>query len=329
MEIKETIKTLNHLARLCLAGASGFSTVAENVQNRGLKLLLQQYAQQRAEFAQALQAEIKRLGGEAKTGRNLLGVIHRGRIDIMATLTIGAENVEKVALREAVIGEKAVLQAYQKALRKELPAETRKLLEAQQQQIQTVSAEVQKLRGSREGRLLVRAFRQEQDVARARKELRQAGIGENAIEVMSFGSMTAQPLPESTTRGETAVSGAVGGAIWIGILGSLSGALMVWLPGLGPDGHLPAALTWALVTLGAVLVGALFGGIMGWLIGMGIREEHIHLYNTTLSEGGYLLKVQAPRAQASQLYQLLRRQELLAERPKEVKEALMPATNGA
>ncbi len=328
MEVKETIKTLNHLLRLCLAGANGFSTVAENVQNRGLKLLLQQYAQQRAEFAQALQAEIERLGGEVKTGRNWLGVIHRGRIDITATLTIGAESVEKVVLREAVIGENAVLQAYQKALRKGLPAETRRLLESQQQQIQSVSAEVQKLRGSREERVVVRAFRQEQDVARASKELRQAGIGESAIETIPLSAVTAKPLPESSTRGETAASGAVGGAIWIGILGSLSGALMVWLPGLGPDGHLPAAITWALVTLGAVLVGALFGGIMGWLIGMGIREEHVHLYNTTLSEGGYLLKVRAPRSQASQVYQLLRRQELLAERPDESQESFVPAPKG-
>ena len=84
---------LNGLRRLCVAGEKGFEVVAANVSNRGLKVLLKSYAQQRASFVVALQDEIESLGGSWSERRSARGVIHRGRINIFAALTIGTQSM--------------------------------------------------------------------------------------------------------------------------------------------------------------------------------------------------------------------------------------------
>ena len=128
---KRVVDTLNHLYKMCDAGERGFGTAAENVSNRGLKVLLKNYAHQRRQFAAELRAEIERLGGQPTERTSIRGIVHRGRMDIVATLTIGPENAENVVLKEAALGEQAAVNAYKRALETDLPAETRQLVERQ------------------------------------------------------------------------------------------------------------------------------------------------------------------------------------------------------
>jgi len=124
-----TRNALVNLYKTVEDGEKGYAVVASNVKNRALKILFQSYSQQRRQFKEEIFNEIQRLGGEARPKDSILGMIHRGRIDIFATLTIGDENVEKVLLKEVRLGERVALRTYERTLKQELPPETRALVE--------------------------------------------------------------------------------------------------------------------------------------------------------------------------------------------------------
>ena len=115
---------LVYLYKIVEAGERGYAVVASNVSNRALKILYKSYAQQRLQFKEEIFAEIQRLGGHTRPRSKFLGIVHRGRIDIFAALTIGNENVEKVVLKEVLLGEMVAVKAYEKTLKKDLPPET-------------------------------------------------------------------------------------------------------------------------------------------------------------------------------------------------------------
>lgn len=330
----QTIKTLNKLYQYCRAGERGFSTVAANVPNRGLKKIMLNYASQRRLLAAELKGEIERLGGKTKEGRSFLGLVHRGRIDIMSALTIGAESVERVVLREAVLGEKAVLKVYEKALGADLPEGIEKIIRQQKQQIEAAYHELMELRGQHAGRTLVRFFEREQDVQQIRRELLNAGFAGDAMEVRTlaendFASEQDKASGQGSTTDETIISGAVGGGIWVGLLGALSGALMVLTPGLGPDGNLSPGVTWALITLGGVLVGMVFGAILGLLIGVGIREEHAQALSTGLKGGGYFVFLRTSKENTAEVYKMMSSQERNSSKEdKKVERLLLSTENG-
>ncbi len=312
MSDKQVIHTLNRLHRICVAGERGFNAVAENVSNRGLKVLLKMYAQQRHRFAAELQVEIKRLGGNVVQGRNLLGMIHRGRIDIFATLTIGPLNVERVVLKEALIGEKAALRSYKKVLDDAgLPDEITAVIHRQFTEIQTTHDQVERLIGKPGERLVVSLFAEEQNVTKAAQDLKEAGFPEEAIATLPLNEMTDIYEGKGSTIGETVISGAVGGALWVSLLGAISGLLMVLTPGLGAAGSLSAGAIWALVTLGGALVGAALGAILGFWISIAIHEEDRYLYNRSIKDGSKLVLLQTNRRRAPEASQIMHNVEVL------------------
>ena len=111
-EYTKAKNALINLYKIVEAGEKGYSVVASNVKNRALKILFQSYSQQRRQFKDEIFEEVRRLGGETRPMDSILGMIHRGRIDIFATLTIGDENVEKVLLNEVMLGERVAIRAY-------------------------------------------------------------------------------------------------------------------------------------------------------------------------------------------------------------------------
>lgn len=114
--------------------------------------------------------------------------------------------------------------------------------------------------------------------------------GEHALE--------GQPAAEHGTHaGSGAATGAgigavVGGAL--GITGILAGLGMLAIPGIGPilaAGPIAAALAGA-------GIGAVTGGLLGALVGMGIPEEHAHMYAEGVRRGGTLVTVTTDDAHA-------------------------------
>lgn len=285
------ISLLNRLHRFCEAGEKGFEVVAENARNRGLKMLLKTYAQQRADYADELEAEIKRLGGQVSTREDIRGLVHRGRIDIVATLTIGDHNVENGILGEALLGEAAAVKVYQKALQQEIPAETKAILQRQYEGIQETHNHIELLRGRSGQRLIVRLFDSPDHTQAAIDALLDAGFSRDSMETIPVGEFSNTYSGQGTTMKETIISGALGGAIWGSLIGAFAGLTVPVIPGMEPFIGSSFQTTWAAIALSGTAVGAFFAVLLGFLIGLGISEEDVYLYDDSLKHGIELLQL--------------------------------------
>jgi uncharacterized protein (TIGR02284 family) len=298
------IRKLNRLYRFCKAGERGFLVVSENASNRGLKVVLKSFAHQRAVFAKELKEEIHRLGDEISERRSIRGIIHRGRINIRAALTIGPHNVENVILGEALNGEKVVLKAYRQTLDEDLSDETQAIVKRQYDELLQVRDQIELLRGFEGRQLVVRLFDTEQDVQVANQALEEAGFDQSAIEVADVKQVTSVYEGQGSTVSETLLSGAFGGAIWGTVIGALAGAGLLLFPEMATmmGGYM---ITWAGVTVAGAFFGALFGAILGFLIGHGTAEEDAYLYDDSVEYGSQLVRLLTSEDRAMEASRIL------------------------
>lgn len=242
MDNRRTAKALGYLYRIVEAGERGYAVAASNVNNRALKILFQTFADQRATFKDELAAEIQRLGSHIRGRSSFLGIIHRGRIDIFAALTIGAENVEQVVLKEVMIGERVALATYERMLKKEMPSDTRAIIQKQYKQVRSVVDRVRLMRGQNGKRMVVRLYDSRSEVERALRSLKAAGILEDEIEMENLDPDIELYKCRGSTILETIVSGAVGGAIWGTVAGILAVLGIFQLAGFGQESVNPGFL---------------------------------------------------------------------------------------
>ncbi len=296
MSNRQTLKALGTLYRIVEAGERGYAVAAANVDNRGLKLLFKSFAQQRANFKTEIFQEMQRLNGPAHTPGNglssILAMIHRGRIDIFAALTIGDENEEQVVLKEVMLGESVTLRAYQNTLKKDLPPEIREVVTRQFEEVRRVVEQVHLMKGREGKRLLVRLYDTEMDANRAVERLRQSGLAQESIEKVLVDKTAVLYKGRGTTLRETIFSGAVGGAFWGSVIGLLAVINVLQLPNWNPgvqsfmDQRLWAFITLVLCIAGGVFVGTMIGTFIGW----GIKSSDAYLYDHGLERGRILVK---------------------------------------
>lgn len=137
------ISTLNNLIETCKDGQEGFQAAADGVKHSELKTLFHTYSQQRAEFAGELQAEVRRLGGDAEKTGSLAASLHRGWINIKAAVTGEDENA---VISECERGEDSAVRNYEDALRDEdLPADVRSIVERQFAQVREAHDRIRSL----------------------------------------------------------------------------------------------------------------------------------------------------------------------------------------
>ena len=128
MAESSTVSTLNDLIHTCRDGEQGFRSAAENVKDPKVKSLFNDYARERATFADELKTEVTRLGGTPDEGGTVSGAAHRGWMDVKGTLT-GRD--DKSILDEAERGEDVAVQSYRAALEQPLPQSAKTLVERQ------------------------------------------------------------------------------------------------------------------------------------------------------------------------------------------------------
>jgi uncharacterized protein (TIGR02284 family) len=319
MDSQHVVKALGYLYRITEAGERGYAVAATNVSNRALKILFRSYAQQRAKFKDEIFAEIQRLGGQAwlrSSFLGLLGMIHRGRIDIFAALTIGAENVEKVVLKEVMIGERVAIRAYKKTLMVDLPPETREIVARQYEEVRQVVEQVRLMRGRDGKRLVVHLYDSKADAAKAYQSLKKAGVSEKAIEMEELNHINKIELyvGRGTTILETILSGAVGGAIWGTLAGGLAaiGILQIAAIAWETVAQMPAQLIAALSVLGLIAGGAFIGSMIGLFIGWGIASEDRYLYDDSVKHGQVLVRATVDKPRASRAWQIMNQVEIQA-----------------
>lgn len=292
------------LYKIVEAGEKGYAVVASNVKNRALKILFQGYSQQRRQFKDEIFNEIRRLGGgETRPQDNILGVIHRGRIDIFATLTIGDENVEKVLLKEVRLGENVALRAYEGTLKQELPPEARAIIERQFQEVRKIVDQIRLLRGQDGKRLVLRLYDSRADAEQAVQSLKQAGISEKDVRVEDFNPPALEPYKgRGTTVMETVLSGGVGGAVWGVVAGILGGISVIQIAALNEDAVSSTMVF--VVTFGLIAAGIFIGSMVGLFIGWGVSSQDIYT-SETVKNGEVLMETLIDESLASRAWKIM------------------------
>lgn len=139
----ETASVLNNLIETCKDGELGFKTAADGLSSAETKAKFLEYSRQRAEMARELQAEVRRLGGDAEKSGSVSGSLHRGWLDIKSAVT--GKN-DHAVIAEAERGEDVAKAAYEHALTETLDAGTRTIVQQQSTKVRQAHDHVRDLR---------------------------------------------------------------------------------------------------------------------------------------------------------------------------------------
>jgi len=305
------VHSLGRLARINVTAAKGFNVTAENAKNRGLKVLLKSFAQERAQFAADLLSEMEKLkpGSSAKETVSLsrmLGSFHRGWINIKSAMTIGQPSTERVVLSEVQRGEAVARSRYKDVLEKGLPEPMRQMVQQQFEEIKKDGQRIDRLAGTGQHRTVVRLFDTEAAASQAVSELEAAGFGDATIEHVTLEDVARVFSGEdSNLRRESVVAGALIAAIIVVVLALIASLFTELLS----TQSLPqiVGLSLGQIIVLALVLGAAFGGLFGALIGVGITEEDAHRYADSLSRGNILLSVETSTDKADDASAIMKR----------------------
>jgi len=299
----QVIAQLNALANLNQSSEIGFTHAAEHVRSRGLKIYLRHYAAQRAQFAQELRQAIVQLGGKVTPANNPLAAIHRGLIDISATLTIGRMNQAYVVVKESLHGEQVVLSRYRETAHGTYPAAIRSLLDTHTAQIQAAYDQLASIVAHNPNTLLIQLFERADSAQTAVNNLVTAGIAANDIHVTPVSQFR---YHEHAYRRQFMFENTVACAV----IGTVTGLLLGLLLGLPLEVglHNADAGGFTVPLLLCAITGFLSGVVLGLLIRQGASEDDAHYYQTGLRDGAAVVTVRAANAPAKQVYQILEMQ---------------------
>ena len=139
----DVIDALQDLVECCKDGEYGFRTSAEQAKRQDLKTTFEQRAQDCRRGADELNEKIRSLGGKVEDGGSALGAMHRGWVSVKSTLSTYDD---KAVLEECERGEDNALARYRKALKQDLPAGIKQLVERQMQGVQRNHDQIKMLR---------------------------------------------------------------------------------------------------------------------------------------------------------------------------------------
>jgi uncharacterized protein (TIGR02284 family) len=143
-EQKEVISTINNLIETLKDGQEGFKQAAEGVKDPQLKLLFNEYSQQRSRFATELQSQARSLGEpDLETSSSAAGALHRSWINLKSAVTRGDDHA---ILAECERGEDSAVEEYKKAINDNLSAQLREIVSRQYSEIKNTHDRIRKLR---------------------------------------------------------------------------------------------------------------------------------------------------------------------------------------
>ncbi|HKT77448.1 MAG TPA: PA2169 family four-helix-bundle protein [Sphingobium sp.] len=113
MSTDSSISLLNSLIKTTLDSMKGFKDAAEDAENTRYASLFADFARERSEVATALQAEVRRLGGNPEDDSSFLAAAHRSFMDLKQAFT-GKD--DKAIIQEVERGEDYIKGKYEEAL---------------------------------------------------------------------------------------------------------------------------------------------------------------------------------------------------------------------
>ena len=144
MTNEDTISHLNRLIETCKNGELGYAEAARKVEDTRLQTLLEGYSKERAGFARALQAEVKKLGGTPADSGTLGAALHRGWLDLKAIATLGAGGA---ILSACETGENSAWTHYKHVIDSDITGDSRKMVEKQWEKVKEAISHLQHLQG--------------------------------------------------------------------------------------------------------------------------------------------------------------------------------------
>jgi uncharacterized protein (TIGR02284 family) len=124
----EVISVLNDLIETCEDGIHGFRAASDAVKDPTAKALFASRLPRIELGERELKAEVRRLGGNPEERGTVAGAMHRGWINLKSAVT--GKNEEAIVM-ECERGEEHATHAYEDALQKDLPSETRAIVDRQ------------------------------------------------------------------------------------------------------------------------------------------------------------------------------------------------------
>jgi uncharacterized protein (TIGR02284 family) len=144
VDIDRTISILNDLITTLRDSQESFRNAAQSAKNSDLKFMLMEFSTQRAGFLGELQNEIERLGDPApEDSGSIAGSVRRGWMKLKSALL---SDHDQTLINECERGDDVVIEAYSKALAKEMPRYIRDILERQLAEIGVVRAEISQMK---------------------------------------------------------------------------------------------------------------------------------------------------------------------------------------
>jgi uncharacterized protein (TIGR02284 family) len=113
MSTEGTISTLNSLTKTTLDSMKGFKDAAQDAESTQFSTMFADFARERSEVATALQAEVRRLGGNPEDDSSFLAAAHRTFMDLKAAFT-GKD--DKAIIQEVERGEDYIKGKFMAAL---------------------------------------------------------------------------------------------------------------------------------------------------------------------------------------------------------------------
>ncbi len=125
---KDLIALLNGLIETSKDGQKGFGDAAGHAHAPELRTLLHSYAADCGRSAEELQACVSSLGGEPETGGTVAGALHRGWLNLKASVS---SDDDLMLLEECERGEDHAKAEYVKAMKMPMSGEVQSLLQRQ------------------------------------------------------------------------------------------------------------------------------------------------------------------------------------------------------
>lgn len=129
---EDAISTLEQLIETCRDGQNGYRDAADHIKDPGVRTWFNQQSLERGQFAGELEGHVQRLGKHDPDRKgSVSGALHRKWFELKEKISGSDESV----LSEVERGEDNAKHNYQEALKKELPADIRSIVERQAQSI--------------------------------------------------------------------------------------------------------------------------------------------------------------------------------------------------
>jgi hypothetical protein len=312
--------TLDHLSQACLNSQQAYAYAAQHTRNRGLKLLLKSYANERARF----RAQLLELAGVASaeiTGHEAEGALGRGLANVRAWFTVRRQTRQRLLLGKVRETEQAAMAAYTSVLNEQLPAAVEQTIRSQLAVFRQAERRLAALAAHRSGdAVLVRLYDRPDQVQQVVTELAGTGIAADEIYIADVQQLTldADDAPErERSRWETmAVAALIGAVIGAVIVLPFAIAQRLYFPQV--NGILATSATGVLLEYlaGGLLVGAVFGLYFSIFIAQDIVEDDAYFTAQSLDQGSLLIAVPATAANRAEVERVLGLQHQFEVQPK-------------